>query len=134
MVALSMVLGLLHCTRVNEAVGEETEAKLADAFALLKRAVAQRQIPGAVALVARHGKVIREEAMGLCDIENQVPFRTDTICWLASITKPVTTAAAMKLVEEGKLRLDDAVENYLPEFRRRPTSRGGIIRLRCANS
>jgi CubicO group peptidase (beta-lactamase class C family) len=68
--------------------------------------------------------VVREEAFGLCDIENQVPFRTDTICWLASITKPVTTAAAMKLVEAGKIRLDDPVEEYLPEFRTQTDKQG----------
>jgi CubicO group peptidase (beta-lactamase class C family) len=71
-----------------------------------------------VALVSQHGNVVRETAYGLCDVEKRRPFRTDTICWLASITKPVTVAAAMKLVEQGKLALDDPVEKFLPEFKK----------------
>jgi len=98
--------------------------RLSAAFAILERAVAQNEIPGAVALVAQHGKIAREQAFGLRDIENRIPFTTDTICWIASITKPVTTAVAMKLVEAGKLRLDDAVEKYLPEFQAQRDKQG----------
>jgi heparin/heparan-sulfate lyase len=86
--------------------------------------VAKGEIPGAVALVAHRGKIVREAAYGLSDLENRVPFSTDTVCWLASVTKPVTTAAIMKLVEEGKLRLDDPVEKYIPEFQRQQDKEG----------
>jgi CubicO group peptidase (beta-lactamase class C family) len=68
-------------------------------------------------LVARDGKILRHEAYGLRDIEARLPFTTNTLCWIASITKPVTVASAMTLVDAGKLALDDAVEKYLPEFR-----------------
>jgi CubicO group peptidase (beta-lactamase class C family) len=91
-------------------------AKLDAAFELVKSAVDKGTVPGAIALVTQHGKVIREEAYGLADVENKVSFKPDTLCWIASITKPVTVAAAMKLIEEGKLGLDDPVEKYLPEF------------------
>ena len=98
------------------AAGQDAASGEAAAFKLIEDAVAKGEIPGAVALVARRGKIVREAAYGLSDIENRVPFRTDTVCWLASVTKPVTTAAIMKLVEEGKLGLDDPVEKHIPEF------------------
>jgi CubicO group peptidase (beta-lactamase class C family) len=122
--AVSIFLSLLGWARAEENPSAANGRKFDGAFALLKQAMAQDLIPGGVALVALHGTVVREEAFGLCDIENRIPFRTDTICWLASITKPVTTAAAMKLVEAGKLRLDDPVEKYLPEFRTQTDKQG----------
>jgi CubicO group peptidase (beta-lactamase class C family) len=86
------------------------------AFDLVETAVAKGEVPGALALVSKDGKVVREEAYGLADVEQKIPFTPRTICWVASITKPVTVAAAMKLVEEGRLKLDDPVEKHLPEF------------------
>ncbi|HUS37103.1 MAG TPA: serine hydrolase domain-containing protein [Verrucomicrobiae bacterium] len=86
------------------------------AFNLLRNAVAKGEIPGAIALVARNGKILRHEAFGACDIENDIPFATNTLCWIASITKPITAASAMTLVDSGKLSLDDPIEKYIPEF------------------
>jgi CubicO group peptidase (beta-lactamase class C family) len=94
-----------------------SDDKLDAAFQILRDAVDQNEVPGYIALVAHHGKVVRHEARGLSDLENQIPFTTNTLCWIASITKPVTVAAAMTLVYAGKLSLDDPVEKYLPEFR-----------------
>jgi CubicO group peptidase (beta-lactamase class C family) len=91
-------------------------AKLDAAFDFVRTAVANGDVPGAIALVTQHGKVIREEAFGLADVENKIAMQPNTLCWIASITKPVTVAAAMKLIEEGKLGLDDPVEKWLPEF------------------
>jgi CubicO group peptidase (beta-lactamase class C family) len=90
--------------------------RLDAAFRGVREAVEKDEIPGAIALVARGGKVLREEACGTSDLEGRVPFAKNTLCWIASITKPVTTAAAMKLVDAGKLSLDDPVEKHLPEF------------------
>jgi CubicO group peptidase (beta-lactamase class C family) len=97
--------------------GDTTSARLDAAFKVVQEAVANGEVPGAVALVSHKGQVVREEAYGLCDLEMQRPFTARTICWIASITKPVTVAAAMKLVEEGQLALDDPIERYLPEFK-----------------
>jgi CubicO group peptidase (beta-lactamase class C family)/sugar phosphate isomerase/epimerase len=91
-------------------------AALEPAFRIVRDAVAHENIPGAIALVAQHGKVIREQAFGLGDVENKRPMTPTTLCWIASITKPVTVAAAMKLVESSQLSLDDSVERFLPEF------------------
>ncbi len=94
------------------------------AFRLVRSAVETNHVPGAIALVARDGRVVRHEAFGLRDVENQLPFTTNTLCWIASITKPVTVAAAMTLVDAGKLALDDPVEKYLPEFRPQTDTNG----------
>ncbi len=93
------------------------QAALGAAFKLVQDAVAKGEVPGAAALVARDGRIVREEAYGLGDVENKTPFTPTTLCWIASITKPVTVAAAMKLVEAGQLGLDDPVEMHLPEFK-----------------
>src|SRR5204863_7386971 len=78
---------------------EPQNNSLAAAFALIRKAVEKNEVPGAIALVARQGRILRNEAFGLRDIENQLPFTTNTLCWIASITKPVTVAAAMTLVD-----------------------------------
>jgi CubicO group peptidase (beta-lactamase class C family) len=82
----------------------------------VEQAVDQGKIPGASVLVLRHGKTVAARRFGTCDLETSRPFQQDTICWIASLTKPVTATAAMILVEQGKLGLDDPVEKYLPEF------------------
>jgi CubicO group peptidase (beta-lactamase class C family) len=86
------------------------------AFRLVDDAVKHDDIPGAIALVAHRGRILREEAFGVSDVENMIPMTPRTLCWIASITKPVTVAAAMKLVEQGQISLDDPVEKFLPEF------------------
>jgi CubicO group peptidase (beta-lactamase class C family) len=100
------------------------DVSLEAAFQLVRNAVETNHVPGAIALVARDGRVVRHEAFGVRDIENQLPFTTNTLCWIASITKPVTVAAAMTLVDAGKLALDDPVEKYLPEFREQTDTNG----------
>jgi len=97
---------------------------LDSAFRLVRDAVEKDEVPGAIALVARGGTILRHEAYGRSNIENQRPFTTNTLCWIASITKPVTVAAAMTLVDAGKLALDDPVEKYLPEFREQKDTNG----------
>lgn len=105
-----------------------TTVSMADAldpaFHLVREAVDRGDVPGAIALVARGGRILRHEAFGLRDLEKSLPFTTTTLCWIASITKPVTVAAAMTLVDAGKLGLDDPVENYLPEFRGQTDTNG----------
>ncbi|MDA1272928.1 MAG: serine hydrolase [Verrucomicrobia bacterium] len=94
------------------------------AFKLLNDAVDRGELPGYIALVARDGEILRHETRGVSDIEAQEPFTTNTLCWIASITKPVTAAAAMTLVDAKKLALEDAVEKYLPEFREQSDEAG----------
>src|SRR6516165_4496340 len=72
---------------------------------------------GAVAAIARNGKVAYLRAVGFRDRAKTTPLQPDAIFWIASMTKPVTSVAAMMLVEEGKLDLAAPVHQYLPELR-----------------
>lgn len=92
----------------------ETEAKLA---ASVQPFVERHELAGAVMLVADKGKVLTTETVGWADIAGQKPMRPDTMFWIASQSKPITAAALMMLVDEGKVNVDDPVEKYLPEFR-----------------
>jgi CubicO group peptidase (beta-lactamase class C family) len=73
-------------------------------------------IPGAVVAIVRQGRLAYLQAVGFQDRAKTIPMRTNSIFWIASMTKPVTSVAAMILVEEGKLELDAPVATYLPEF------------------
>ena len=79
--------------------------------------VDKREIPGAVVLIARRDKVAYFDAFGYRDREAGAPMPRDAIFRIASMTKPIVTAAALMQVEEGKLRLSDPVSRYLPEFK-----------------
>jgi CubicO group peptidase (beta-lactamase class C family) len=72
---------------------------------------------GAVAAIARNGKVAYLRAAGYRDRAKTIPLQADSIFWIASMTKPVTSVAAMMLVEEGKLDLAAPVHRYLPELK-----------------
>ncbi|MCX7363851.1 MAG: serine hydrolase [Alphaproteobacteria bacterium] len=74
------------------------------------------KMPGAVVAIARDGKLATLQAIGTYDRAGKIPLKPDAIFWIASMTKPVTSVAAMMLVEEGKLELDAPVARYLPEL------------------
>src|ERR1039457_4465592 len=99
-----------------EAAGMDP-ARLARIPVRMKEFVAAGKTAGVVTLVARHGHVANLEAVGYQDLETKTPMRTDTIFRLASVTKPVTCAGIMILVDEGRLSLIDPAEKYLPEFK-----------------
>src|SRR3989475_5823305 len=86
--------------------------------ALVEKAVAAGEIPGAVLLVSHRGRVLHRKAYGSrALLPKREPMTVDTIFDLASLTKVVaTTSAVMKLVEQGKIRLNDPVARYIPEF------------------
>jgi CubicO group peptidase (beta-lactamase class C family) len=92
-------------------------ARLALIPVRMQAAVDRGRISGAVTLVARRGVIASLDAVGYLDLENKRPMRTDSIFQIMSMTKPVTAVAAMMLVEEGRLALDDSLDKYLPEFR-----------------
>ena len=92
-----------------------SETRLARVDAVLASSVEAGDIPGAVGLVAR-GDMVHVAAFGRRDIENNAPVRRDTIFRIASMTKPIAAAAAMILVEEGKLKLDEPATRLLPEL------------------
>jgi CubicO group peptidase (beta-lactamase class C family) len=83
----------------------------------LKPFVDSHSLAGAVTLVANKDKVLSLEAIGYADLSSSRPMLIDAIFWIASMSKPITAAALMILVDEGKVKLDDPVEKYLPEFK-----------------
>lgn len=87
-----------------------------DLTSKLQNAVDRGVLPGAVVLVAQKDKVLQVEAVGYSDLQTRRTMRVDDLFWIASMTKPITAAALMMLVDEGKVRLDDPVQKYLPEF------------------
>lgn len=78
--------------------------------------VDQGKIPGAVTLIAREGKLIHSSVVGYQDIEARRPMRKDTIFRFYSMSKPITSVAILMLMEQGKLRLEDPVAKFLPQF------------------
>ena len=94
-----------------------SSAKLSEATGLLKRFVTEQKIAGAVAAVARKGKVAYLEAVGLQDLAARTPMTDASMFRIYSMTKPITAVAVMMLHEEGRFRLNDPVSKYLPEFK-----------------
>ena len=99
-----------------ESVGLSSE-RLKEMSLAFQAGVDKKEIPGAVVLVARQGKIAYFEAFGFRDRETGAPMTRDAIFRIASMTKPVTSVAIMMLAEEGKLRISDPVSRHLPEFK-----------------
>jgi CubicO group peptidase (beta-lactamase class C family) len=100
-----------------EAVGL-IPARLHETTDLLKQFVADHKVAGAVAAVARQGKLAYLEAAGFQNIETRTPMRADSLFRIYSMTKSVTAVAVMMLHEDGRFGLHDPVFKYLPEFTR----------------
>jgi len=83
---LTFALPSVSLAAIADRRGAELVESLEPAFRLIREAVERKEVPGAIALVARGGMILRHEAYGLRDIENQLPFTTNTLCWIASIT------------------------------------------------
>src|SRR5579864_3599197 len=84
---------------------------------VFKADVEAKRLPGAVLLMARNGKIAFYDAVGFQDRAAQTPMKKDSIFRVASMSKPITTVAAMILAEEGKLDVAAPVAQYLPEFK-----------------
>jgi CubicO group peptidase (beta-lactamase class C family) len=85
--------------------------------ARLQPFVDHHTLAGAVILVASKDKVLDVETVGYADVEAKKPMKADSLFWIASQSKSITAAALMLLVDENRVKLDDPVEKYLPEFR-----------------
>jgi CubicO group peptidase (beta-lactamase class C family) len=96
--------------------GNFSRAGLERAGDYIRNEIATGKIPGAILLIQQHGRPVYFETFGVRDAATQLPMTADTIFRLYSMSKPVTSVAAMMLVEDGKLRLDDPVSKYIPAF------------------
>ncbi|HYL36812.1 MAG TPA: serine hydrolase domain-containing protein [Bryobacteraceae bacterium] len=91
--------------------------RLETARGVFKADVDAKRLPGAVLLIARNGKIAFYDAVGYQDRASQTPMKKDSIFRIASMSKPITTVAAMILAEENKLDVAAPVAQYLPEFK-----------------
>jgi CubicO group peptidase (beta-lactamase class C family) len=92
-------------------------SRLARILPAMQGYVDRRQVAGVVTLIARRGRVVHFETCGMMGVETTRPMRRDAIFRIYSMTKPITSAAAMMLFEEGKFRLGDPISRYLPMFK-----------------
>lgn len=135
-VALGMLMGAAPLARRSaqreggmpratpESVGMSGE-RLQAATTLLRQFVADHKIVGAVGAVARRGKVVYLEPVGLQSLESKAPMTEASLFRVYSMTKAVTAVGVMMLVEGGKLRLSDPASKYLPEFKNVKVQEGG---------
>ena len=122
LLVFSIALALAGCaTGLQQAASPEavglSSDRLKDISTAFLAGVDKKEIPGAVVLIARHGKIGYFETFGYRDREAGAPMGRDAIFRIASMTKPVTIVAAMMLVEQRRLNLSDPVSRYLPEFK-----------------
>src|SRR5690348_9357266 len=92
--------------------------------AAMEQMIAKNEIAGAVTVVVSNDKVLHLETSGLADVESNRPMTQDALFWIASMTKPITGTAVLMLQDEGKLKVSDPVEKYLPEFANLKTPSG----------
>jgi CubicO group peptidase (beta-lactamase class C family) len=78
--------------------------------------VANEKIPGAILLIQQHGKPVYHEFFGVRDVDIKEPMTDDTIFRIFSMTKPITSVAAMKLIDQRKIKIDDPIAIYIPSF------------------
>ena len=83
---------------------------------VLQKEIDADRLPGAVVMIARRGQLIYSEAIGFQDKAASKPMTKDAIFRIYSMTKPLTSVAAMMLVEEGRMQLTDPVAKFLPQF------------------
>ena len=117
--ALCLLCPALHAQTLPSARPEEvglSSLRLARIQQTLRGEVEEKKLPGAVALVARKGKVAYFDAVGARDPGSNAPLGKDAIFRIYSMTKPFVSVAAMMLVEEGRIVLGDPVSKYLPAF------------------
>ena len=91
-------------------------ARLQLVTSYLQSSIDQGQYAGAVTLVARRGRIVQMQALGHRDVARTSPMGADSIFQIYSMTKPITSVAALLLMEEGRLLLDDPVSRFIPQF------------------
>src|ERR1700719_2258145 len=122
--ALAFFIGAVAVTgpRAREAESQTpvsasfSRERLERVGAYIRNEIATGTIPGAILLIQQHGRPVYFEKFGVRDIVSKLPMTADTIFRLYSMSKPVTSVAAMMLVEDGKLSLNDPVSKYIPAF------------------
>ena len=113
--ASAYVTGADLTTTKPERVGMSAD-RLTRIGTLMQAYVDQEAIAGSVTLIARKGKIVHFEPTGVLNLDTGEPMQNDSLFRIYSMTKPITSVAAMLLFEQGKFQLDDPIAQYLPEF------------------
>lgn len=116
----SLVLLVVLAASLAPAIAQEKDKKPAppaNPVEALKPFIDKKAVAGAVMVVADKDKILAVDSVGFADIEASKMMGPETVFWIASQSKPITAAALMLLVDEGKVKLDDPIEKYLPEFK-----------------
>lgn len=92
--------------------------------AAMEEAIAKNEIAGAVTVVLTKDKIVHLESNGFADVAAKRPMTPDSVCWIASMTKPITGIAILMLQDEGKLNVADPVAKFIPEFANLKTPSG----------
>src|SRR5579859_1582377 len=119
-VAMALAAALAQAAPLPQATPDEvglSSERLTRIDAAMQKAVDSGELPGAVVLIARDGQLVYAKSFGWQDREKKIQMRTDSIFRLYSMTKPVVSVAAMMLVEEGRLGLQEPISKYIPEFK-----------------
>src|SRR5689334_8996529 len=119
-IGLGMAAGTAMAGELPTAAPEEaglSPQRLQRMSSFFKEESDKLNLPGAVVLLARNGKVGYFEAFGKRDVERQLPMEKDSLFRIYSMTKPITTTAVMMLWEEGRFRLTDPISRYIPAFK-----------------
>jgi CubicO group peptidase (beta-lactamase class C family) len=95
---------------------ELSREKLSAIDEFINSEVASGKIPGAIVLIQRHGKPVYFKTFGMRDVDKGIPMTADAIFPIHSVTKTITSVAAMMLIDRGKIALDDPVSKYIPSF------------------
>ena len=106
--------GLPKAAPEDLGLSTETLDKIAPA---LQEYVDKGQLPGFLTVIAKDGKIVHFNPLGMRDVENQKPVEADTIFRIYSMSKPITSVAVMILYQDGHFKLDDPVENFIPAFK-----------------
>ncbi len=106
--------GLPLAEPVKSGFSSEGLAKIAPK---LQEYIDNGQLPGFLTVVSKNGKIVHFHPQGMRDVDAQKPVKADTIFRIYSMSKPITSVAVMILYDEGKLKLDDPVEKYIPAFK-----------------
>lgn len=115
LIRVAVLFAALPCALLSAPAADPVSSK--SIAAALQPFVDRHSLAGAVTLVADKDKVLSLDTVGFTDVAGRKPMRPDALFWIASQSKPITAAAFMMLVDEGKVSLDDPVAKYLPEFK-----------------
>ena len=113
----ALLAGGMHVSAISARAEDAPKAAGSSIAAALQPYVENHSLAGAVTLVADKDKVLSLDTVGFSDVAGKKAMQPDSLFWIASQSKPITGAAMMFLVDEGKVSIDDPVAKFLPEFK-----------------